>query len=96
MIANADSGYSKIIFRLLAFAWQLAYGGSIDANTQTFLLRTPTWTPSLIGLLVLYQQNLGDHFSSRNLYALMIWSSTSMLQAFFFSTTGTLLEHYPT
>jgi hypothetical protein len=24
-IANADSGYSKIIFRLLAFAWQLAY-----------------------------------------------------------------------
>jgi hypothetical protein len=22
---NADSGYSKIIFRLLAFAWQLAY-----------------------------------------------------------------------
>ena len=32
MIANADSGYSKIIFRLLAFAWQLAYWRSIDAN----------------------------------------------------------------
>jgi hypothetical protein len=25
LIANVDSGYSKIIFRLLAFAWQLAY-----------------------------------------------------------------------
>jgi hypothetical protein len=25
LVANADSGYSKIIFRLLAFAWQLAY-----------------------------------------------------------------------
>jgi hypothetical protein len=25
LITNADSGYSKIIFRLLAFAWQLAY-----------------------------------------------------------------------
>jgi hypothetical protein len=25
LIANADSGYSKIIFKLLAFAWQLAY-----------------------------------------------------------------------
>jgi hypothetical protein len=73
-IANADSGYSKIIFSLLAFAWQLAYWRSIDANTQTFLLRTPTWIPSLIGLLVLHQQNLGDHFSSRNLYALMTWS----------------------
>jgi hypothetical protein len=24
-IANADSGYSRIIFRLLGFAWQLAY-----------------------------------------------------------------------
>jgi hypothetical protein len=24
-IANANSGYSKIIFRLLGFAWQLAY-----------------------------------------------------------------------
>jgi hypothetical protein len=24
-IANADSVYSKIIFRLLGFAWQLAY-----------------------------------------------------------------------
>jgi hypothetical protein len=95
LIANADSGYSKIIFKLLAFAWQLAYWGSIDANTQTFLLWTPTWIPSLIGLLVLHQQNLGDHFSSRNLYALMIWSSTSLLQAFFFflhsrNLTGTL------
>jgi hypothetical protein len=50
----------------------------------------------LIGLLVLDQQNLGDHFSSRNLYALMIGSSTSLLQAFFFfSIAGTLLEHYP-
>jgi hypothetical protein len=68
-----------------------------DANTQTFLLRTPTWIPSLIGLLVLHQQNLGDHFSSRNLYALMIWSSISLLQAFFFfSIEGTLLEYYPT
>jgi hypothetical protein len=37
-IANTDSGYSKIIFRLLAFARQLAYWGSIDANTQTFLM----------------------------------------------------------
>jgi hypothetical protein len=45
----------KIIFRLLAFAWQLAYWRSIDANTQTFLLRTPTWIPFLIGLLVLHQ-----------------------------------------
>jgi hypothetical protein len=47
----------------------------------------------LIGLLVLHQQNLGDHFSSRNLYALMIWSSTSLLHAFFFHSrnfTGTL------
>jgi hypothetical protein len=51
---NTDYGHSKIIFRLLAFAWQLAYRGSIDANTQTFLLRTPTWIPSLIGLLVLH------------------------------------------
>jgi hypothetical protein len=67
LIANADSGYSKIIFRLQGFAWQLAYCGSIDANTQTFLLRTPTWIPFLISLLVLHQQNLGDHFSSRNL-----------------------------
>jgi hypothetical protein len=50
----------------------------------------------LIGLLVLHQQNLGDHFSSRNSYALMIWSSTSLLHAFFFfSIAGTLLEHYP-
>jgi hypothetical protein len=24
-IGNTDSGYSKIIFRLLAFAWQVAY-----------------------------------------------------------------------
>jgi hypothetical protein len=40
----------------------------------------------LIDLLVLHQQNLGDHFSSRNLYASMIWFSTSLLhsQAFFF------------
>jgi hypothetical protein len=80
-----------------SFAWQLAYWGSIDANTQTFLLRTPSWIPSLIGLLVLHQRNFGDHFSSRNLYALMIWSSTSLLHAFFFfSKAGTLLEHYPT
>jgi hypothetical protein len=64
---NADSGFSKIIFRLLGFAWQLAYWRSNDANTQTFLLRTPTWIPFLIGLLVLHQRNLGDHFSSRNL-----------------------------
>jgi hypothetical protein len=33
---------------------------------------------------VLHQRNLGDHFSTRNLYASMIWSSTSLLQAFFF------------
>jgi hypothetical protein len=25
LIANSDSGYSRIIFRLLGFAWQLAY-----------------------------------------------------------------------
>ena len=62
----------KIIFRLLACAWQLAYWRSNDANTQTFLLWTPTWIPSLISLLVLHQQNLGDHFSSRNLHAWMI------------------------
>jgi hypothetical protein len=64
--------------------------------THKPLLRTPTWIPSLIGLLVLHQQNLGDHFSSRNLYALMIWSSTSLLHAFFFfSMVGTFTGILP-
>jgi hypothetical protein len=76
---RSSSGFS---FRLAASLL------SIDANTQTFLLRTPTWIPSLIGLVVLHQQNLGDHFSSRNFYASMIWSSTSLLHAFFFFSTA--------
>jgi hypothetical protein len=99
LVANCKRWFwlLKDYLQASAFAWQLAYWGSIDADTQTFLLQTSTWISSLIGLLVLHQQNLGDHFSSRNLCASMIWSSTSLLQAFFFfSIAGTLLEHYPT